>query len=250
MQRADSPRVCALIPAYNAADTLAPVIRGVKKCVDTVIVVDDGSADNTLEVARAEGAETLRHDVNKGKGEALKLGFDQASKSGFDVVVTLDADGQHDPREIPRLIEAYCASDPGTVVLGSRVRQMPEMRRVRAISNRVGTALISWLAGSRIEDSQTGYRVVSVDAWKRAGVRGSRFDAEAEFLVRASRLGYEIRHVPVKSGAIDGTPTSHYRNIRDTISIARGALSAWLRSTWQRAGSANGLEQERHGQED
>ena len=114
-----SPRVCVVIPAYNASGTLAEVLVGVKEYVETVIVVDDGSTDDTMRVAQQHGAETLRHPVNRGKGEALKLGFEQAGKLGFDVVVTLDADGQHDPREIPHLIKAYRSSGPGTVVLGS-----------------------------------------------------------------------------------------------------------------------------------
>ena len=229
VEQTHSPKVCALIPAYNAAQTLRPVVKGVRDYIETVIVVDDGSTDGTLDAARAEGAETLRHEMNKGKGEALTLGFNHASQLGFDAVVTLDADGQHDPQEIPRLIEAFRRNGPSTVVLGSRAGQMPDMRKIREVSNRVGTALISLMAGFPIEDSQTGYRVVPVEAWQRADIRGSRFDAEAEFLVRACRLGYTIHHVPVKSQAIDGTPTSHYRGLRDTLSIARGVIAARFR---------------------
>jgi len=229
-------RVCAVIPAYNAARTLAPVIDGVKKYVETVIVVDDGSSDETMRVAKEHGAETLRHEVNKGKGEALKLGFERAKELGFDAVVTVDADGQHDPGEIPRLIEAYRENDVGAIVLGSRLQQMAEMRRIRQFSNRFGTALISRLAGRKIQDSQTGFRVIPIDAWDKVQVRGSRFDAEAEFLVRVCRLGYPIREVSVTSGAPDGTPTSHYKNVRDTLSIARRIFTAWFRAVVCRPG--------------
>ena len=224
------PRVCVLIPAYNAASTLAPVIDEVKKHIDTVIVVDDGSADDTMRVAREHGAETLRHEVNKGKGEALKLGFERATELGFDAVVTVDADGQHDPGEIPRLIEAYSAGDPKTVVLGSRVEQLPQMRRIRRISNRAGTALISKLAGRPIQDSQTGFRLIPVAVWNKVQLRGSRFEAEAEFLITVCRLGYPLREVSVTSGVPDGTPTSHYKSVRDTLRIARRIFPAWFRA--------------------
>jgi glycosyltransferase involved in cell wall biosynthesis len=246
---ADLPRVCALIPAYNAASTLAPVIQGVKKHVETVIVVDDGSDDNTMRVAQEQGARTLRHELNKGKGEALKLGFEQASELGFEAVVTVDADGQHDPHEIPRLIEAYSAAGRGTIVLGSRLEQMPKMRRIRQISNRVGTALISRLAKCPIQDSQTGFRLIPVAVWNELQVQGSRFDAEAEFLIRACRSGYPLREVSVTSGFPDGTPTSHYRNVIDTFSIARGILAAWFRSVRRCPTSRGNAEQRKRGQE-
>jgi len=241
------PRVCALIPAYNAAGTLAQVIQSVKQYVGTVIVVDDGSVDDTSRVAQAHGARTLRHKVNKGKGEALRLGFEQAGKWGFDVVVTLDADGQHDAREIPHLIEAYRSGGPDTVVLGSRVGQMPRMRKLRHFSNKFGTAVISILAGHPIEDSQTGFRVIPVAAWEQIDVRGSRFDAEAEFLVEACRRGFPVRQVRVASNYPDGTPTSHYKGIRDTLRIARGIFAAWFRSVWRNAKSHGNVEQNESG---
>jgi len=249
VETAESPRVCALIPAYNAASTLGQVIQGVKKHVETVIVVDDGSVDDTMRVAQQLGAKTLRHEVNKGKGEALKLGFEHASALGFDAVVTVDADGQHDPREVPRLIEAYREGGSNTVVLGSRLEQMPEMRRVRQISNRLGTALISCLAGCPIEDSQTGFRAIPVEVWKEARVRGSRFDAEAEFLIKASRLGYTLREVSVTSGVPDGTPTSHYRSFVDTITIARRIFAVWFRVMRDNSRSRKNGERSERGRE-
>lgn len=250
MEAGESPRVCALIPAYNAADTLAQVIQSVKQYVGTVIVVDDGSVDDTSRVAQAQGARTLRQPANRGKGEALKLGFEQAGKWGFDVVVTLDADGQHDAHEIPRLIEAYRSGGPDTVVLGSRVEQMPKMHKVRHFSNKFGTAVISILAGHPLEDSQTGFRVIPVEAWEHVDVRGSRFDAEAEFLVEACRRGFPVRHVRVASKYPDGTATSHYKGIRDTLRIARGVFAAWFRSVRRNAKSHGNVEQNESGRDD
>ena len=249
MEITASPRVCVLIPAYNAASTLGQVIQGVKKYVETVIVVDDGSVDGTMRVAQEEGARTLRHEVNQGKGEALKLGFEHASALGFHVVVTVDADGQHDPREIPRLVEAHRQGGPGTVVLGSRLDRMPEMRKVRQISNRVGTALISRLAGCPIQDSQTGFRAIPVKVWQEAQVEGSRFDAEAEFLIRASRLGYALREVSITSGVPDGTATSHYRSFVDTVTIARRIFAVWFRTRRDNSRSRKDGEQSERGRE-
>lgn len=249
MEVQDSLRVCALIPAYNAANTLARVIQSVKQYVETVIVVDDGSVDDTMRVAQEQGARALRHPENKGKGEALKLGFAQAGEWGFDVVVTLDADGQHDAREIPRLIEAYRSGGPDTVVLGSRVSQIPRMRKIRQLSNRFGAVLISRLAGHPIEDSQTGFRVISVEAWRQTDVRGSRFDAETEFLIEACRLGFPIRQVRVDSSFPDGTPTSHYKSVMDTLRIARRIFAAWFRSVRRDAKTHKNAEQRQSGRE-
>jgi len=232
---AGSSRVCALIPAYNAATTLGRVVQETQKYVPMVIVVDDGSVDDTMRVAQEHGARTLRHATNQGKGEALKLGFQKAREWGCDVVVTLDADGQHDPREIPRLIEAYRSSGDRPVVLGSRVGQLPSMRKIRQLSNKTGTALISRLAGRRIEDSQTGFRVIPVDTWIDADVRGSRFDAEAEFLIKACRLGYPLRQVRVTSSCPDGVPTSHYDSLKDSLRIFRRIFAAWFRSVCRRS---------------
>jgi glycosyltransferase involved in cell wall biosynthesis len=226
------------------------VIQSVKQYVDTVIVVDDGSVDDTMRVAQENGARTLKQPVNKGKGEALKLGFAKAGEWGFDVVVTLDADGQHDAREIPRLIEAHRAGGSGTVVLGSRVGQMPRMRKLRQFSNKFGSALISLLAGRPIEDSQTGFRVIPVEAWERVDVRGSRFDTEAEFLVEACRRGFPIREVRVGSKFPDGTPTSHFKGIRDTLRIARRVIAAWCRSVRRSDRSRTCVEQKESGRTD
>lgn len=191
-------RILAVIPAYNEQRTIAEVVLKAEKYVDEVVVVDDGSSDLTGEIARRMGATVLRHETNRGKGAALRTGFLHALRSGADVVVTLDADGQHDPDEIPRLIEPIIKGG-ADVVVGSRYlgtsQGIPLYRRV-------GLALINALgrlvSGAPVSDTQSGFRAYSRRALSvvvRAQEEG--YAAELEHLTLASGSGLKIVEVPV-----------------------------------------------------
>ena len=139
-------RALVVIPAYNEAATVASVVQGVIVAGHEVVVVDDGSSDATAEVARASGATVVSLPENRGKGAALRLAFERLFGAGFEAIVTLDADGQHVPEEIPRLLEHRDVAD---LVVCSRVHLFAEMGRVRRTSNRLSSSVISLLAGVR-----------------------------------------------------------------------------------------------------
>lgn len=216
-------RVAIAIPAYDAAASIGDVIRRVKEILPDVLVVDDGSRDGTAAAARAAGAEVHVLPVNGGKGAALAAAFSILFSRGFTGVVTVDADGQHLPEEIPRLLAFAGEAD---LVLGTRDHLFVEMGRVRRLSNHVSSRAISWAAGQRILDVQTGFRFYSRTVIEKAGFPEPRFEAESAVVVRAARLGMRVATTPVRLGYADGRTTSHYRPILDSLRIAAAVARA------------------------
>lgn len=212
-------KTIAMIPAYNAAQFLQPVVEGALKAIPDVVVIDDGSADGTSEVARKAGARVVRHEKNRGKGGALKTGFEYALAQGFDSVVTLDADGQHLPAEIPLFIEARRATG-ADLIIGSRSRLFTGMKRRRRLANKFSAMTISWSSGSQVDDSQSGFRLYTKKLLQSVGMKSDGFAAESEVIVRAGRGGFRILMIPINLGFIDGVHTSHYRAVKDTFRIA------------------------------
>ncbi|HEU5204128.1 MAG TPA: glycosyltransferase family 2 protein, partial [Candidatus Limnocylindrales bacterium] len=145
------------MPGYNEGPRIGPVVRAAADHLP-VLVVDDGSKDDTADQARAAGATVLEQRPNLGKGAALRLGFERAIADGYDAVLTLDADGQHDPAEIPRFIGAYEVEPRPDLVIGRRnFRTMPPTRR---LANELGGRAFSWAVGRPIPDNQSGYRLI------------------------------------------------------------------------------------------
>jgi glycosyltransferase involved in cell wall biosynthesis len=218
--RPSQPRILAIIPAYNEATRIKPVITTAAGFFP-VLVVDDGSADETASVARAAGAEVLVQEPNQGKGAALKAGFEYALAQDFEAVITLDADGQHDPAEIPLFIETYTASAPDLVIGKRNFDGMPPLRRV---ANTLGQATFSWAIGQNVPDNQSGYRLLSrrLMAGLGEGVEQG-FEFELEMIVTCIRLGYRLESVPIRT--IYAGETSHINN--------RHHLTNFLRVTWQ-----------------
>ena len=220
-------RIAAAIPAYDAAHSVGAVVGRTLAIVPNVLVVDDGSRDGTAEAARAAGAEVHVVPTNRGKGAALRAAFEILFARGFTGVVTLDADGQHLPEEIPRLLSAAPEAD---LVLGTRDHLFAEMGLVRRFSNRLSSRAISLAAGRAISDVQTGFRLYSRGLIERTGFPEARFEAESAVVVRAVRLGLRVATIPVRLGNADGRATSHYRPIVDSVRIATAVIRARLRS--------------------
>lgn len=191
-------RVCGLIPCYNEADRVAAVVAGVLKYLPAVIVVDDCSTDDTSPVAESAGAEVIRHDANRGKGAALKTGFERAAAGGFEAVLTIDGDGQHDPDEIPAFLRAYSAGDCD-VVLGCRLFKRGAMPLIRIFTNSFTSWAVSRAAGRKITDSQTGFRLIRVETWRSVRLVSDRFDLESEFIIKACRAGARIAEVQIRT---------------------------------------------------
>jgi glycosyltransferase involved in cell wall biosynthesis len=202
--------IIALIPAYNEERFIGDVVRRTLKNLP-VLVIDDGSSDRTVEMAEQAGAEVIRHAANSGKGVALNTGFDAAVARGVDAAITLDADGQHDPDEIPLFIEAFRAGE-GDLIIGQRdFSQMPAKSQ---FGNRVGTWMLGKAMGQPVPDNQSGYRLHSREVMRTCKPSSQRFEAEVEILLRAQMAGFRIAWVPIKT--IYNEKVSHFRPIHDS----------------------------------
>jgi glycosyltransferase involved in cell wall biosynthesis len=211
----------AVIPAYNEGPRIAAVVEGARRHLP-VVVVDDGSTDDTAERAAGAGATVIRQLPNQGKGAALREGFRHALERGADAVVTLDADGQHDPAEIPALLAAYELAHPDLVVGARDFGKMPPVRR---LSNTVGGAVFSAAVGRRVPDNQSGYRVIGRRLLSvLLDSREDGFAFEVEMIARAIALGGQIAWVNIRT-IYAGEP-SHIRPWAHLASFLRAARDA------------------------
>ncbi len=219
--------VLALIPGYQEGPRIASVVAAAGRYLP-VVVVDDGSTDDTAAQARAAGATVIRQVPNAGKGAALRAGFRHAIEHGAEAVVTLDADGQHDPEEIPSFLAAFTASRP-ELVIGKR--DFSEMPAVRRLSNNLGGFVLSAAVGRNIPDNQSGYRLIG-RRLMRALLESTEdgFEFEVEMIARCIALGLPIAWVPIRT-IYAGEPshirpwrhfTQFLRVSRDARRIARG----------------------------
>lgn len=209
-------RIAVVIPAYQAAATVAAVVARART-VAPVYLVDDGSSDATGDSGRRMGAMVLTHAANRGKGVALATGIATALAAGADVIVTLDADGQHPPEEIPRLI-APIADGEADLVLGARPRGAP-MPLGRRLTNWLSARLASRIGGQAVSDAQTGFRAFSRQVAERVRPTDARYEYETTFLLSALGAGFRVACVPVPT-IYDGA-RSHFRSWADTWRVAR-----------------------------
>ena len=223
--RAYSGRVAATIPAYQSGPWVGDVVRDTLQQLPTVLVVDDGSDDDTGERAREAGARVVRVPQNEGKGHALRLAFDDLFGQGFDAVISLDADGQHRADQIPLLLETWERTG-ADLVLGTRDHLYAGMSPLRRFSNTFSSRLISTVAGRSMQDIQTGFRLYTRRLIEAVGFPEARFQAESAVVVRTLRRGFELATVPIELARVDGRSTSHYRPLVDSLRIARAVARA------------------------
>ena len=212
--RADRTNVAALIPSYYEAGHIQAVARRTLAQLDHVLVLDDGSSDETSPEARKAGAEVIRHEVNRGKGAAIKTGFTELLKRGFAYILILDGDGQHLPEEIPAFLDEANRSGAPFVV-GSRMSDTRTMPFVRKLTNRFMSGQISRLCGQPIPDSQCGFRMMRNDVIPHLFCESNNYDYETEMLLIASRAGFKVSSVPVST--IYGDEKSKIHPVRDSI---------------------------------
>lgn len=192
----ESDRVLVLIPAYQAADSVGAVVDVAGRYLP-VLVVDDGSTDATGEAARAAGAEVIRQEPNQGKGAALRTGFRRALDEGYDAVLTLDADGQHDPVSIPHFLAEWQRARPELIVGARDYSQMPFVRRM---SNTIGRWSLSKALGRDIPDNQSGYRLLSRRlVTEMLDSAESGFEFEVEMVLVCVRRDWPIEWVPIRT---------------------------------------------------
>lgn len=216
-------RVCAIVPAFNEADVIAGLVTAASRHVAEVVVVDDGSTDETGVRAAGAGAVCLKLARNSGKGTALRHGLAYIRERDFTHVLFMDGDGQHCPDDIPRLIEA--ARDGADIVIGTRSFVKEAMPASRHFSNTVGSRAASWLVGQAILDSQSGFRLVRFDALRDVRLRARRYEFEMEVLIKLRARGATIAHAAVTTVYDHGQARSKMNPVRDTIRICLWSLA-------------------------
>jgi glycosyltransferase involved in cell wall biosynthesis len=219
-------RALVVIPAFDAARTIADVVRGARAHVSRVVVVDDGSADDTATIARDAGAIVVSHPHNRGKGAALKTGLGFARDAGATRMVTLDADGQHPADEIPALLLA--SDDDDALVLGVRDLARANAPRANRFSNGFSNGFLSMVTRTRLRDTQCGMRRYPVARTIALAVRDDRFGFEAEVILRAVRAGVPLVHVPITVRYPDDR-TTHFDARRDPWRIVGRVLRTLAR---------------------
>jgi glycosyltransferase involved in cell wall biosynthesis len=207
--------LCALIAAFNEEASVADVVKGASPHASAVVVVDDGSTDDTATTSRDAGAIVIRHERNRGKGCAIRTGLAYALKQGCSHVLFLDADLQHDPAEIPRLI-ARAEQGRGDLVIGEREFRKDTMPAARFYANVIGSAIISRFIGADIADSQSGFRLIRSDLLRRVRLTGTGYEIETEMLIKLARAGAVVERVTVRRLQYDGAH-SKIRQFRDTL---------------------------------
>lgn len=233
--REETKKIVVLIPAFNAERTVGNVVSGARKCLPNVLVVNDGSTDDTGREAEKAGARVVFHMTQLGKGAALRTGFaillgDESPFGHIDGILTMDADGQHDPDDIPNLISAF-EEERGDLIVGSRMSQRDNIPTYRLWPNLVGNFFLSRASGNRVEDSQSGMRIYSRTLLSAVTLSASRFDLEAEAIIRSGKAGFQFHFVPIRAIYTEDH-TSNFRPVLDTFLISVMYLRSifWRRS--------------------
>jgi glycosyltransferase involved in cell wall biosynthesis len=212
---ADKQKALVLVPAYNEADRIARVIQGASEYLP-VLVIDDGSSDDTSLIAEESGADVLRQEPNQGKGAALRAGFSFALDRNYDAVITLDADGQHDPVEIPAFLDAW--QHRADLIIGARDFHL--MPLVRRLTNTFGRWSFSWAVGQVVQDNQSGYRLLSarmMQAMRSSKEQGFQF--ETEMIAECIQRGFILSWIPIRT--IYNDERSHIQPLRHAINYMR-----------------------------
>jgi glycosyltransferase involved in cell wall biosynthesis len=221
-----------IIPAHNVEEPLVEVIRGARKWVRDILVVDDGSTDQTKEVARAEGAQVVSFQANGGKGRALKTGFAYYLERGVRAIITMDGDGQHEPEYLPALIGEY-GKGAAQVIIGTRLGDRKRIPKIRYYPNLVGTYCLSWATSQYVPDSQSGFRLYEADCLRGLPLKADGFALETEVLIKLAKKGAAIASIAIPAIYDDRRAPSHYRPVADTYRISIMVLRSifWTRLT-------------------
>lgn len=216
-------KIAILIAAYNEARHIKDVIRSCKNRYDLdIIIIDDGSTDETAVIigslkAEYKGIVLLKHEKNMGKGQALKTGFSYALRNNYRGVITIDADGQHNPDEIDGFIKILESEEPG-IILGSRFHNTRGMPFIRLVTNIFTSWIISAIAGKKIDDVQSGFRYISRDVLENVILETANFDTEPEILLKASWAKFKILSVPITT-IYHKNFVSHVNPLKDSVNF-------------------------------
>lgn len=218
-----APFAVLIIPVFNHADKIGGVLEGAVKHfpASDILVVNDGSTDHSAEAAQKVGVNVISLSPNQGKGRALTEGFRWAAKREADWVVTMDADGQHSPEEIPRFLSAAQEKN-WDFIIGARSFSMGKMPFPRSLSNRLTSRLLSWATGQPVLDSQCGFRAIQTRLLTRMQLHAKDYILETEMILQASAIQSSLGWIPVSTRYCG--EKSHMRNMR---TIFRFAATLW-----------------------
>ncbi len=200
----ETKKIALLIPVYNEEKNLERVLKGCLPYQLDIIVVDDGSRDQTAVIVKKlkktsrQPLILLQHPKNKGKGAALKTGLRYAVSKGYQGIITLDGDAQHDPREIKKFLQMVEKEKPD-LIIGNRLQNHQGMPFSRWFTNYTTSRLISWLAGQKVEDVQSGFRYLSLKVIKNIQLETNNFDTEPELILKACWLKYQVKNLPIST---------------------------------------------------
>ena len=204
----------AVIPCYNEAKTIGPLVEALRQQLPLVAVVDDGSTDGTARVAENTGAIVFRHEQNKGKGAALQTGLSHALHLGCEYAVTLDGDGQHSPLDLPPFLR--CAEETrAPLIIGNRMQEAMAMPWVRRHVNHWMSRKISRCAGQFLPDTQSGFRLIHLPTWASLPLSARRYEVESEMLMAFLAANHPVEFVPIR--VIAATRKSRIRPFADTV---------------------------------
>lgn len=220
--------VVIMIPAYNEEKYIEKTVKKCLEILPNVIVIDDGSKDLTYSIAKKAGVLVLKHKVNKGKGVALRTGFNYALDKGFSGVITLDADSQHNVDEIQKFIDFLLSNKEGIdIILGNRMENPKGMPFIRLVANKFTSWLISKRANLNIPDVQSGFRYISRKVLENVKTKSHRFEAEPELLLRASLKGFKILSIPISTIYYKGI-ISNVHPIKDPLMFLKMFIKSFL----------------------
>ena len=190
---------CVVIPCFNVARTIGPIVRELKKQNIDVLVVDDGSSDLTAEIADSCGAIVLKNRNNYGKGASLRRGFDYVLDKGYNLLIAMDGDGQHLPDDVKNFLKAQNEHPDADIIIGNRMLQPLGMPLIRRLTNRFMSALVSRLCCQHVPDSQNGFRLIRSRILKGLELKSDRFEIESEIILAAVQKEAKIVSIPISS---------------------------------------------------
>ena len=221
-------KCCVIIPTYNNCNTLQRVIDGVSKYTSSIIIVNDGSTDNTSKILENYSEiEQLHIPKNKGKGNALRLGFKQAVKLGYDFAISIDSDGQHFPEDIPNFIKTLEASNTKDVLLiGARNMAQEGVPKKSSFGNKFSNFWFWFETGIKLQDTQSGFRLYPLHILKQLNFYTTKFEFEIEVIVKAAWKDVVVKNIPIKVLYDESERVSHFRPFKDFTRIS--ILNTWL----------------------
>ena len=221
-------KTCAIIPCFNTAASVGEIVRKIRSQAIDVLVIDDGSTDSTSKEASINGATVLKNQINSGKGASLRKGFDYGLDKDYEAILTLDGDGQHLPEDIPVFIKASLDNPHAQMIIGNRMHRPREMPRIRQLTNKFMSCLLSLIAHQNIPDSQNGFRLIKRSILQQMELNSDRFEIESELIIQAAKKDARIISVHISS-VYRGGP-SQINPFRDTLRFIKFLLPYLLGS--------------------